>query len=226
MYCIAFGKLAKFATKRGAIEPGDLLEFQEELKILKRGYEPEPILPEDLPSDEQIVEIWQSIKNSAWQWVYGMLAAYGLRPHEIFYLDLDRFTESTDALRVLNETKTGARLVYPCLPQWREQFRLWDAKLPGVETDGKSNEEIGKKIAQRFRSDKIGHIPYALRHAWCIRLALEGVQDSIASRWAGHSVAVHVKTYHRAISEGQQQRVFDRMKNRTNPPSTDLGEFS
>uniref|UniRef100_UPI001CFE5416 hypothetical protein n=1 Tax=Microseira wollei TaxID=467598 RepID=UPI001CFE5416 len=28
------------------------------------------------------------ITNRAWQWVYGMLAVYGLRPHEIFNLDL------------------------------------------------------------------------------------------------------------------------------------------
>lgn len=212
--CMAFASLATFAAKQGVIEADALKVFKTELKELKKGYEPEPILPEDLPSEAQIVEIWQSIKNSAWRWVYGVIATYGLRPSEIFNLDLDRYTQESEALRVFDDTKTGARLTYPCLPQWREQFKLWDACLPNIQTAGKSNTALGKKVSQEFRELKISHNPYALRHAWCIRLALKGVDSAIASKWAGHSIEVHVKTYQRAISEAQHKQVFEQMKRR------------
>lgn len=212
--CMAFASLATFAAKRGVIEEAPLLVFKAELKELKKGYDPERILPEDLPTEAQIAEIWQSIKNPAWRWVYGVIATYGLRPSEIFNLDLDRYTQQSEALRVFENTKTGARLSYPCLPQWREQFELWDARLPNIETKGKSNTALGKKVSQEFRELKIVHNPYALRHAWCIRLALQGVQDSIAAKWAGHSLAIHEKTYLQAISEAQHGKVYEQMKRR------------
>lgn len=212
--CMAFSSLAQFAAKRGAIELDALDVFKAELRELKKGYKPEKILPEDLPTEEQILEIWQSIKNPAWRWVYGVIATYGLRPSEIFNLDLERFTLKTEALRVFDETKTGARLTYPCLPGWREEFKLWDAQLPNIQTVGKSNTALGKKISQEFRELKISHIPYALRHAWCIRLALKGVDSAIAAKWAGHSIEIHVRTYQQAISEAQHRQVFEQMKRR------------
>jgi len=212
--CMAFRCLAEFAARQGAIGLEALSTFKAELKELKKGYEPEPILPEDLPTEAQIIEIWESIKNSAWKWVYGMLATYGLRPSEIFNLDLERYNQSTEALRVFDKTKTGARLTYPCPPNWREQFELWNVQLPCINTSGKSNTKLGKKISQEFRELGIPYNPYALRHAWCIRTALKGIPDSIASRWAGHSVQIHVDTYHQAISEAQQRQVFEQMKQR------------
>lgn len=223
--CMAYGALAKFVARQGAFSAAEVALFGDSLKRLKQGYRPKPKLPEDLPSEDQIVEIWQSIKNPAWRWVYGMLASYGLRPHEVFHLDLERFTEQTEALRVLEQTKTGARLTYPCLPEWREQFRLWDARLPNIQIEGKSNETIGKKVAQEFRDLKIPHIPYDLRHAWCIRLGLHDVDSAIAAKWAGHSIQVHVKTYQQAISEAQHQQIYNRMKRgRANQLSADQEE--
>jgi hypothetical protein len=49
-----------------------------------------------------------------------MLATYGLRPHEVFRLDVTRYNRKTEVLRVADETKTGTRLVYPCPASWRE----------------------------------------------------------------------------------------------------------
>jgi hypothetical protein len=31
------------------------------------------------------------LTNPAWQWVYGMMATYGLRNHEVFFLTLQNF---------------------------------------------------------------------------------------------------------------------------------------
>ena len=211
-YCMAYGRLAKFMEKQGAIATTDLTTFQSELKSLKQGYTPKKILPEDLPTDEQIIEIWQSLKNPSWQWIYGMIATYGLRPHEVFHIDVERFTADAEVLRVADTTKTGTRLVYPCPASWRTTFKLWNVRYPNIRREGRSNGKLGEKVSQRFREIGICHNPYALRHAWCIRTALLGVPDAIAAKWAGHSVAVRTQTYHQAISEAQHQQVFERMK--------------
>jgi integrase len=227
LYCMSYGRLAEFVSRHGGIDASEYLAFKDELKRLKQGYKTKPILPDDLPTEFQIIEIWQSIKNPAWRWIYGMLATYGLRPHEPFNLDLERFIKETEALRVLKTTKTGARLTYPCPALWREQFQLWNARLPNITTAGKSNEHIGKKVSQEFRELRIPHIPYALRHAWCIRLALRGTDSAIAAKWAGHSLAIHEKTYLQAISEAQHQQVFEQMKRReASQSSFDLGELT
>ena len=212
-YCMSYRKLAEFMGRNGVIAPDELATFKEELKILKQGYEPEPILPEKLPTDDEILAIRERIKNPGWRWLYGMLATYGLRPHEVFRLDLDTFTEKSEALRVWNNTKTGARLTYPCPPSWRSHFRLWEVTLPKIQNiEGRVNNVLTEKVGQKFRELKLPHTPKDLRHAWCIRTALHGVPDSFAAKWAGHSVAVHTKTYHQAISDAQHREVFERMK--------------
>jgi integrase len=213
MFCMAYRLLAEFAARLGGIEAIELAHFQTELKILKRGYEPTAILPEKLPTDTEILEIWSSIKNPAWRWIYGMLATYGLRPSEVFRLDTNRFTRETETLRVLEATKTGARLTYPCPASWRDRFELWNVRYPNIQRIGdRTNNDLTEKVSQEFRELKLPHTPKDLRHAWCIRTALRGVPDTIAAKWAGHSVAVHTKTYHQAISEAQHQSVFEQMK--------------
>lgn len=212
VFCMAYRKLAEFMKRQGAIDADTFESFRLEVLELSRGYESKPVNPEDLPTEDQIVEIWHGIKQPGWKWVYGMLATYGLRPHEIFNLDVERFTRKTEALRVFDTTKTGQRLAYPCPSAWRDRFELWDVQLPDIQTEGKSNKDLGRKISQEFREQKIWHDPYDLRHAWCIRTALLGVPDGVAARWAGHSVAVRTKIYLQAISESQHQGVFERMK--------------
>jgi len=61
-----------------------------------------------------IAEIRESIPNPAWQWAYGMMACYGLRNHELFYLDCDRLP----LLVVKDGSKTGYHRVHPFFPEW------------------------------------------------------------------------------------------------------------
>lgn len=167
--------------------------------------------PQDLPTDEEIVAIRNRIGSIKYQWVYGMLATYGLRPHEIFHLDMSR-VKSESILRVLEDTKTGSRLVWPRIPEWVEEFKLWDVHLPDVNPD-LDNQELGRRISTRWYEmrPKIPHIPYALRHAYAVRMI--GKQDlSRTARWMGHGLDVHVKTYHTAISEWEDQQAFEEMK--------------
>jgi hypothetical protein len=52
--------------------------------LLAEKYSPKRVSPRDLPDDRTVAEIGLSIKNSAWRWIYGMMATYGLRNHEVF----------------------------------------------------------------------------------------------------------------------------------------------
>ncbi|MEM6716600.1 MAG: hypothetical protein AAGD09_21015 [Cyanobacteria bacterium P01_F01_bin.56] len=72
----------------------------------------------EIPSDEDIIRYRNELENPAWQWVYGVMACYGLRNHEVFYLDLSEFP----VVRVLDDTKTGAREVWPCYPEWATEW--------------------------------------------------------------------------------------------------------
>ena len=59
---------------------------------LKGTYSPKKVSPRDLPTDEKIAECFHALPDGTWKWAYGVMAVYGLRNHEIFYLDLSRFT--------------------------------------------------------------------------------------------------------------------------------------
>jgi len=79
-------------------------------KCYKGNYSTSQVEPRDLPEDDRIEQRYLSIPNPAWQWVYGMIACYGLRNHEIFHLDLDSLKTAPGILEVL-DGKTGARTV-------------------------------------------------------------------------------------------------------------------
>lgn len=47
--------------------------------------------PKDLPSDKQIMLWYEQIPNPQWQYVFGLMAAYGISNHELFYLNISFF---------------------------------------------------------------------------------------------------------------------------------------
>ena len=200
--CMVFKQVAKFA--------GISVDFG----AIKGKYKPKPITPDQVPSDDEIETIWESISNPGWRWVYGMLATYGLRPHEVFRIaDTRKVASRTGKITILEETKTGARAVWPLPDKWRSRFDLANMVLPNIKIEGRDNQSIGERIHQNLcnaKNRKIPHKPYALRHAWAIRSAVMGVPDSIAARWMGHSVAVHAETYHAAINQLQHEAIWTR----------------
>jgi hypothetical protein len=196
--CMVFGQLAKFAG------------LQVDFGAIRGKYEPRPVNSDDLPSDEDIEHIQQNISHPGWRWVYGMLAVYGLRPHEIFKIaDYEGIGTDTGKITILDDSKTGRRDVWPLPDKWRHDFNLAQVVMPNVNLEGCDNKQIGRKVSKNLKRYKVvSHIPYALRHAWAIRSAVMGVADSIAARWMGHSVAIHSKTYHSAINQLQHESIW------------------
>src|SRR5579885_2511717 len=67
-------------------------------------YSPAMVNPRSIPRDELICEWYDRLKNPGWKWIYGVIATYGLRPHEAFRLDFERFREQNPIVLVLPNT--------------------------------------------------------------------------------------------------------------------------
>ncbi|MGD1941411.1 MAG: site-specific integrase [Leptolyngbyaceae cyanobacterium] len=186
------------------------VELPIDLKTLWGKYGSSRTQMRQLPTDDEILQGFHRIPNPAWQFVYGMMAAYGLRNHEVFFCDCQALTtgDAEAAIEVLDVTKTGAHDVWPFPPQWIDEFGLREHTLPDIELDLKKTtlQRIGQQVTLQFRRYEIPFSPYDLRHAWAVRTILLGVPDTVAARMMGHSVAIHNRTYHRWITRRDQQR--------------------
>lgn len=184
---IAFGALARH------------FGIEHDLNKYQGNYQPKK--KRQIPTEEEIDRYWEKIKSPQWKWVYGILACYGIRPHEVFHLDCSQLEEYPPALIVKEGTKTGSRLVYP-LPD-EKRVRAWklnDPIMPNINTAGKSNIRLGAKISQKFHELKIPS-PYHFRDAYAIRGEVLNYNPATVAQWMGHSLEVHYKKYLRHINQ-------------------------
>jgi len=144
-----------------------------------------------VPSDAEIIALVEAVPGPA-GWCLGMMATYGLRPHEIEGASLiDR-----DYLQVPEASKTGFRTVVPLPREWVERFALHDRRLrPGAD---QRPDAVSKWLSKELRKLALPWRPYALRHAYAARLWSTGgsrLDIYTASRLMGHSPLQHTKTY-------------------------------
>ncbi|MBK1987265.1 site-specific integrase [Sphaerospermopsis aphanizomenoides BCCUSP55] len=204
-FCLAISALTKFAK----------LEF--DAKLYSGNYSPKRRRPRDLPTDKEIAEWFYKIKNHKWRWVYGLIATYGLRNHEAFFIDVEYLRKRNQMLIIL-EGKTGYREVWPLHPEWFEEFDLASIKMPGIRTD-RSNSAIGNTVSQFFgRNARLPFGIYDLRHCWAIRSLAYGIDISLAAQQMGHSLHVHSTLYHSWISRRYHQQAFDSAMSRRDRP--------
>lgn len=203
--CMVLRALAKFAKLDYDPSP------------LAGKYSPKRVSPRDLPDDRTVAEIGFNLKNSAWRWVYGMMATYGLRNHEVFRLDLDLLREGCKVVSVLERTKTGSRRVWACYPEWFEHFDLANVQLPNVNLS-RSNEKVGHSVTSYFNSIKIPFSPYNLRHCWAVRTIEFGLPSELAAQQMGHSYQVHCEIYHHWVKDEVHQRAYETLMLRSDRP--------
>lgn len=192
--CMALGALARFAS------------LDIDLKPLAGHYSPRRVNPRDLPDDQTIAQWYNKLTNPGWRWVYGVLATYGLRPHEAFRIDFDLLRQGSNIVSVL-KGKTSSRRVWPCYPEWFDQFNLTNVQLPNINLQ-RSNTAVGHSSSEYFQ-EKIPFHPYDLRHCWAVRTLEFGLDVSLAAAQMGHSVQVHTEQYHAWISDRHHQRAFE-----------------
>ncbi|PHJ63759.1 integrase [Nostoc linckia z18] len=210
-FCICLGALARFAR------------VELDITLLKGDYSPKRVTPRQIPDDETILENFYKISNPSWRWVYGMMACYGLRNHEVFRVDLEAFANSH--ICTVLEGKTGSRRVWPFHPEWVEEFDLHGLQVPPLNLE-RSNASLGGDVSQHFRRQSIDFAAYNLRHAWAIRTLEYGLENSLAAQQMGHSLEVHSELYHHWISEKQHQRAFELLLKRADRPKPPSVNFS
>ena len=152
----------------------------------------------EVPTDAEIVE-WVLTAGQPYQWAFGTIATFGLRPSELAGCEFDG-----DRLLVPENTKTGARIVVPLYKEWVKKFDLRNVQeLPKSERYEPRPDEIAQYLHKRKTKMGIKFKTYSLRHAYCGRLWRTGgskLDVYLAARLLGHSVAEHTKTYRRFIS--------------------------
>ncbi|HEY9877811.1 MAG TPA: hypothetical protein V6D29_05110 [Leptolyngbyaceae cyanobacterium] len=205
------------------------LDFETELDLgaLGKGYDIPPVTEDELPTDEEILAALDLIDDPEWRTAYLLQAVFGLRNHEIFFLDRSKEESYYDitVLNVSKETKTGFHPVAALYPEWfnNPEWNLQTAKLPEVELDLEKTtlSKIGANVTDAFRKFGIPFIPYRLRHAWARRAMEFGFTDEAAAEFMGHGVEVHRKHYHRLIAKKHGLRLaqsFIGNPNRPKPP--------
>jgi integrase len=200
----AFTRLAKFAG------------LQADFGSIQGNYNSKSLEPRDIPSDEAIIEVYERMSNLSWRWVYGAIATFGLRSHEVFFLDTSDLATGGSSVFV-TEGKTGSRHVWAFRPEWVDLFGLRHKNLPNVT--GKTHAIYTHRTAKYF--GQIAQLPFTaldLRHAWAIRTLEYGLPTDLAAKQMGHSVEVHEATYHRWIKPDLHQRVYNLVTSRADRP--------
>ena len=187
-------RLLKFA----GIDPSPLAD-------LKGNYNYASAAKRNIPSDVEISRVRERLiaegNNERWVWAYSAMVVWGVRNHELFYLDLSRFP-----IALVKESKTTIRSVWPFYPEWAEQWELDKHLVPNCT--GRTHEDLGQRVSRAFQRMNVGFPPYALRHAWSIRTIEFGLPDTLAAQQQGHSVQVHNAIYHKWITDKVHERAF------------------
>ena len=145
-----------------------------------------------VPSDAEIIA-WVEGASAAGSWYFGMMATYGLRPHEVEGAVLIE----KDYCQVSDASKTGFRTVVPLPKEWVERFKLRDRRLRPTK-GGSGSNAVAQWLHKEVRRQGVPWRPYALRHAYAGRLWRQGgsrLDVYTAARLMGHTAAQHAKTY-------------------------------
>jgi integrase len=178
-YCGRLAKFAKFSEE-------DLRRISE----MTGNYSANSVKERNLPTDEQIAKFVTSVNSPGWRWVTAVIATYGLRSHEALRLEIVDFPK----LQILENTKTGSRIVRPLYPEWAEGWNLSNRVLPNFETLEIDNSKLTTKISRWFNQNA----PFNaldLRHCYARRCFEFNIAPDRAAKMMGHSLQVHLQTY-------------------------------
>ncbi|MBH8555857.1 integrase [Nostocaceae cyanobacterium CENA357] len=186
-----------------------------DLKKYQGSYSSTKQIIRQLPSEEEIVAVRDAIAHPEWQWVFGAIACFGLRPHEAFFCEISSNYPHTCAIA---EGKTGSRIAFPLPLEWIQEWRLWENKKPSrVNLEGITNKDLGNRIYKALKRYGVKFKTYDLRHSYAIRAATKyKVPIIVAAKWMGHSPTVHTNTYGKHLTEIDHLEIFERLNN--SPP--------
>jgi integrase len=151
-----------------------------------------PIRLVDIPKLEWIIECRAHLPTR-WQYAYGLCAAYGLRPSEIWQCDTSEL--HVDRALIINSSKTNeCRFAYPYPSSLFDTFDLGTAI--DIPTSNASSRKGRSAIFTRnFARADCNFTPYDLRHQFVYQMCLAGVPVETQCDMLGHSYAVHMRFY-------------------------------
>ena len=202
-------------------------EIDVDLLQYKGNYSASKVKPRRLPSDIEIAEWYYRIPNPSWQWIYGILAAGGLRPHEAFFCkwegkdEEDRHQKKSLAVC---KGKTNERTVLQFFyPEWIDEWDLLKIRLPNIDAESAyEKQRLGERVSKQFKRYGVPFCPYDLRHRAAVRMSVDfELPITVAADLMGHSVKEHTRTYHKHITKAAKQRAIDRSlqaSDRPQPP--------
>jgi hypothetical protein len=163
-YPLASRSRQQCALVLGALARQREMPLPADWQELGRGYGLHAARFRPLPSDAQILRVVEQIPNPRWRLVYGLMATYGLRNHEVFFCDVSALAPGGDrVLRVLPTSKTGEHQVWPFQPEWVEIFALErlgrdPEGLPAVDTDLRrtSLQRVGQRVSPPMTCATLG----------------------------------------------------------------------
>lgn len=191
-YALAFAKLA------------DLAGLDHRLRDLVGNYSTKAVSPRSLPSDETIAEIYTTIDDPLWRWVFGTMAAYGIRNHEAFFLDFEDYPTA-----YVGRGKTDERFVKPLYPEWPDRWEL--RKIPAIDFHCKTHSQYGNRVTKAFEDLDLPFAPYNLRHSYARRGFEFGMSAFEAAWYMGHSHDLHCKIYRHWVERSSFDRSYQRL---------------
>ena len=181
-------------------------EIEADFSAYQGKYSPKSVDPRELPSDETIAQWRDAIDNPQWRYLYGLIAAYGLRPHEAMYLEVAR-----SPIARVTEGKTGDRQCLPLHPEWFDRWGLAEGDRPNIS--GRHNRDLGDRINKAFKRYGVPFPPYDLRHAYARRAFERGLAIDTVAEAMGHDAQLHRRIYRRWIKADTFERIYQEMIN-------------
>jgi integrase len=156
-----------------------------------------------LPNLFDIIESYHRENKVTKKWLIAVFFTYGLRPHEIFRSEF-LFDQKIPVIKVGENTKTGQRTVYPLANPEIEYLNL---DIPKFSSNlALPNTRLGHQIGKKFISYPF--TVYDLRHYYAVRGASEGISPVVKSKWMGHSLTQHYKSYASLLNDIESEKIW------------------
>lgn len=172
------------------------------------GYKKADLTEKDIPSDEEMLAIWESIPDPRWKWVHGMVMAFGCRPSELLSAEFE--DEIVNLMTFKTKGEPYLREAWALPDEWIKELKLKKIHLPPCD-----RLEISAQYANYMDRHGLKYWPlYNLRHAYAIRCLVQGVEVGLAARLMGHSVDMHRQHYQRWINKNHMKALREMQRDK------------
>ena len=187
--------------------------WMDRIKSCNKYSPSQAVEPRTLPSDEQVEQFVDALKNRSWQVIFGFIATWGLRPHEPFRLH--SLPDAEGLIEISDNSKTGFHVVAPAHPEWIVRWNLHDFQRPEFDP-ASTHVELGRRVTKYMARNR--HLAtwradpktYDLRHAWAARIhthpSYSHIEVPVAAEMMGHSEKIHKATYLRWTAKADLKR--------------------